>query len=100
MIGCFSLIIVDMVIYDTVMYTDDTIENCDLIINKSQALNEVVWLIQRFITHIVWTYPIIYVFWPKIVKNNQNLIKVENEDMILNTENDDIGDDSRYSSWN
>lgn len=41
----FCFVIIDLIVYDVVMYADDGIDNCDLIINSSVVFNEIVWLI-------------------------------------------------------
>lgn len=64
------------------MYYDDGIENCDLIIDGNLALNELIWISQRLITHIVWMFPIIYVFWPKLLKNEGIDKKKQNRDIM------------------
>ena len=62
--GTFAVVTLDQFIYDMVMYADDDIENCDLIMSSVFA-NELLWISHRFLCHIVWVFPIIYVFWPE-----------------------------------
>lgn len=52
------------------MIYDDQVENCDFFYKKNMFVNELLWLFTRSVEHLLWVFPIIYVFWPKRVKKD------------------------------
>lgn len=52
------------------MIYDDQVENCDFFYKKNMFVNELLWLLTRSVEHLLWVFPIIYVFWPKRVKKD------------------------------
>ena len=70
--GSFLVVGTYMLVYDFFIYVNaKATKSCDILIKDSFAANEALWFVTRSIKNYLWVVPVVYVFWPSIVKNGK-----------------------------